>query len=361
VSLCLTDEWEKAHEIIEMLKITSTPGISVYSALASAAFRNEKPDVAWKALSEIMLRKMIPQSNMYISHLQYCQLEDTKVFNSRMEEIFNFWAEHDIIPNREIISAYANAASKYGWSISLSTISGKNGYCKQCGHSLPKIIFSEKDFQELAKSVMDRVIIGSDIYQNTNPKELSKFEKFIENTKPYDIVIDGLNLTYIQNHSVPTLLLLIKVIKYFHKFGKKILVLTRKHQKKLSAFKHIERHAFVFLTDNLSADDPYILYATMVSGMNTMFVSLDLMRQHMHSLNNTRLRQEFKKWQFSHQYFVKTSANGIRIQEPFVCMPIAQKTDNCWHVPYTSDNFIGARSREFPNKWYCLKHNEKNK
>lgn len=124
-SLCLTDEWEKTHEIMEMLKITSTPGTTVYSALASAAFKNGKSDVAWKALSDMMLYKLIPQNNVYVSHLQCCQLEDTKSFNNKMEEMFNFWAEHSIIPYNKIISAYAETARKYGWSTELVTIHRK--------------------------------------------------------------------------------------------------------------------------------------------------------------------------------------------------------------------------------------------
>lgn len=47
---------------------------------------------------------------------------------------------------------------------------------------------------------MNRVIIGSDIYHKTNPNELNRFKTFIEKTKPYDIVIDGLNLIYIQKN-----------------------------------------------------------------------------------------------------------------------------------------------------------------
>jgi len=43
---------------------------------------------------------------------------------------------------------------------------------------------------------MDDVIIGSDIYHKTNPKELQNFKKFVEKTKPYDIVIDSLNIIY---------------------------------------------------------------------------------------------------------------------------------------------------------------------
>jgi len=125
ISLCLTDEWEKTHEIIEMMKITSTPGTTVYCALAGAAFRNGKPDIAWKALSNVVLRKLIPRNFVYTSHLQYCQLQDAKVFNNRMEEMFNFWVKHNIIPYNQITSTYANTARKYGWSTKLVTISRK--------------------------------------------------------------------------------------------------------------------------------------------------------------------------------------------------------------------------------------------
>lgn len=79
------------------------------------------------------------------------------------------------------------------------------GSCKHCGYSLSEITFNEKNFRDLAEFMMKRVIIGSDIYHKTNPQELQRFKKFIEETKPYDIVIDGLNISYIQNHFKPTL------------------------------------------------------------------------------------------------------------------------------------------------------------
>lgn len=123
VSLCLTDQWEKAHEIIEMMKITTDPGTSAYSALAGAAFRNGKSDIAWRTLLEITLRRLIPHDIVYTSHLQYCELEGSKVFNDRMEEMFKFWAENSMMPYNRIISAYVDTATKYGWSIVPTTIS----------------------------------------------------------------------------------------------------------------------------------------------------------------------------------------------------------------------------------------------
>lgn len=64
---------------------------------------------------------------------------------------------------------------------------------------------------------MNRIIIGSDIYRKTNPQELQRFKKFIENTKPYDIVIDGLNISYIQNNYMPMLevVILVKIINIY--------------------------------------------------------------------------------------------------------------------------------------------------
>ncbi|XP_072754329.1 mitochondrial ribonuclease P catalytic subunit isoform X2 [Anoplolepis gracilipes] len=360
VSLCLTNQWEKTYEIMEMLKITSNPGTSVYSALAGAAFKNGKSDIAWKTLLEMTLHRLIPQNIVYTSHLEYCELKGIKVFNDGMEQMFKFWGEHSIRPYTRIINAYINTATKYGWSVAPTTISTE-GCCRICGHSLMEITFSEKSFRDLAESVMNKVIIGSDIYCKTNPRELHRFKKFIEDTKPYDIVIDGLNMTYIQNNYTPILQTLVEVIEYFSKCKKKILVLTRKHQKKLPIFKYIEQHALVFLTDNLSADDPYILYATMSSGKNTKFVSLDLMRQHKHSLKDLHLQREFKKWQCSHQYFVRKTKTDIHIQEPSVYLPTAQKNGDCWHVPYVNDDFTYAESFEFPDKWYCLKYKDKNK
>lgn len=105
-------------------------------------------------------------------------------------------------------------------------------------------------------------------------------------------------------------------------------------------------------------DDPYILYATMASGNNAMFVSLDLMRQHMHSLQEPRLQKEFKKWQCSHQYLVRTRGLGdIHIQEPFIYMPIAHKNNDHWHIPYVSDDSTYTNSYDFPDKWYCFQYN----
>lgn len=88
-----------------------------------------------------------------------------------------------------------------------------SGSCQYCGHSLSKITLSKNSFQKLAMSVMNKLILGPDIYQKTNPEELQRFKKFIEKTKPYDIVIDGLNIFYMRKTPLgPTLGTVISIL-----------------------------------------------------------------------------------------------------------------------------------------------------
>jgi len=123
ISLCLTDQWEKSFETLEMLKMTNVPGNTVYSALTAAAFRNRKSNIAWKLLSELMSHGFIPQDIVYTSYLLYCQLEGKETFNQNMAKIFDFWAEYSILPRNNIISAYVDTAAKYGWFGKATSIS----------------------------------------------------------------------------------------------------------------------------------------------------------------------------------------------------------------------------------------------
>lgn len=123
ISLCLTDEWKRTYELIDMVKTTSVPGKTVYSALASAAFRNGESSAAWEALLQIVSRKQIPQDIVYKSYLQFCEREDERTFNDKIEEMFAFWSENSIMPYNRIISAYADVAGRYGWSATATSIS----------------------------------------------------------------------------------------------------------------------------------------------------------------------------------------------------------------------------------------------
>lgn len=46
---------------------------------------------------------------------------------------------------------------------------------------------------------MKKVVKGADIYQKTTPEEWERFERVIHKNGPFDIVMDGLNVSYLGN------------------------------------------------------------------------------------------------------------------------------------------------------------------
>lgn len=157
------------------------------------------------------------------------------------------------------------------------------GTCRTCSHKLESFKVSTELFSNLAKEIRENVIIGSDVYQKTTPKELRFFLQFVEKRKPWDIVIDGLNVAYLSKlarkvagHLVSKIYALSiftngRLAKKWlyqkkHAFlqvkstvalcaetmGKKVLVLGRQHMKSWPKLdlSYIEYHADVFLAQN---------------------------------------------------------------------------------------------------------------
>lgn len=48
----------------------------------------------------------------------------------------------------------------------------------------------------LSASILKNLIIGENAFCGTSPEELKRYILFIKTMKPYDIVIDGLNVAF---------------------------------------------------------------------------------------------------------------------------------------------------------------------
>ena len=68
--------------------------------------------------------------------------------------------------------------------------------CQNCKKNLNQTTLDETDFKTLSDSVLKKLIVGKNVYCVTSPQELKRYMLFLKTMKPYDVVIDGLNVAY---------------------------------------------------------------------------------------------------------------------------------------------------------------------
>lgn len=70
---------------------------------------------------------------------------------------------------------------------------------------------------------------------------------------------------------------------------------------KWPAWNLITQNAKTFLTDDISQDDPYLLYCALICGINTKIISRDLMRSHVFLLKDQHYKRLFNRWLFQNR------------------------------------------------------------
>lgn len=61
---------------------------------------------------------------------------------------------------------------------------------------LRSVHVSDDEFSHLRSHFLDEIFIRNKVFDKSMPKEFDSFIKFIDQTMPFDIVIDGLNVAY---------------------------------------------------------------------------------------------------------------------------------------------------------------------
>ncbi|KAF7995142.1 hypothetical protein HCN44_004614 [Aphidius gifuensis] len=367
IALSKTKRWKECFELMDMVKLSMNPRTVIGSSISAAAFDNNEENIGWEYLKN-MLPNLWPDEKPYISYLNYCirttDKNNTIELENKIIKMFEFWKYYDIHPWVDILDKYYEAINQT-WIGSVANVKS-TGECQNCGHTLDHLQLTQEQFDSLSQAVLDKVLLGDNIYYTTTPKEFIEFKYFIEKTRPYDVVIDGLNAAYSLRQSKDYRALggeATKVVKLFKDQNKKVLVLGRKHMNKWKgpAMSYVQKNALMFLTNDLSEDDPYLLYATLKSGIDTYFSSKDLMRQHKYSVNDPNLRKLFKMWQVTRQVVPKyygTVNKSLFLKYPPSYVPIAQSTDTHWHIPCILNKAYGnpiINDNEAPKQWYCLK------
>ncbi|KAK9511233.1 hypothetical protein O3M35_005830 [Rhynocoris fuscipes] len=362
LALSLTSAWRQALTLIDMCKLSSEPTSKMYNALIVASFNNNDCKLGWQLMENAI------QENRTIS-AEAITLSINHQSKLNTHTLLKLFEKYNVRISRDsadvLLENHRNTSASQSIAPNITKIN-KMGGCSNCNETLKPVELTNSEFLELKKKFLSPVLVGENIFLKSKPAELEAFLKFIEQTGRVDVVLDGLNVAYMAGTNkgkYNTSSMLLKVVDWFSEMGKRVLVIGRTHMLKWPQ-KHmalIKKKSCLFLTDDVSADDPYVLYAAMFSGFGTIFVSRDQMRAHKFLLKEPTLRVIFSKWQQKHQYYIKTvTANGRVIFErpPPYLQCVQESATGRWHLPLVCESALksGVPAHVLPQitSWLCL-------
>lgn len=356
--LMLSDRWREALLLLEDMKKVMTPSKTNYNDCIKGALLHKDVNLAWNLYQEMLGQGLIPMLETLKAFFDFGKdITDDKLLN-----ILSYLRNNQLYPGESFahsIKTWFESIPGEKWKGQFTSIQ-KSGHCLGCGHTLESIHLSPEEYAFLKEKILTDVIDGGDQYKKTTPEELMIFKDFVQHYPPFDIVIDGLNVAKMFP-KVRESQVLLNVVSQLAKQNLRLLVLGRKHMQwgssrwRKNEMEKMQKQASCFFADNISEDDPFLLYATLHSGNHCKFITKDLLRDHKACLPDPKTQRLFFKWQRGHQLAIVNIFPGSKITfQPILSYDtVVQTTGDSWHIPYDEDQ-VERNSCEVPNKWLCL-------
>uniref|UniRef100_A0A8D0M267 Mitochondrial ribonuclease P catalytic subunit n=1 Tax=Sus scrofa TaxID=9823 RepID=A0A8D0M267_PIG len=341
-----TDRWREALLLLEDLKKVIIPSKMNYNDCIQGALLHQDVNVAWKLHQELLGHDIVPMLETLKAFFDFGKGIKDDEYSNKLQDILLYLRNNQLYPGESF------AHSIKTWF--------ESGQCLGCGKTVESIHLSSEEYEFLKERIMRDVIDGGDQYRKTTPQELKRFQNFVKYCPPFDIVIDGLNVAKMFPKARESQVLL-DVVSQLAKQNLKVLVLGRKHMLMQNSrwrkddMEKVQKQASYFFADNISEDDPFLLYATLHSGNHCKFITKDLMRDHKACLPDAKTQRLFFKWQQGHQLAIISRHPGSRITFQHILSydTVVQTTGDSWHIPYDED-LVERYSYEVPTKWLCL-------
>lgn len=360
--LCVTDRWQESLTYINQLP-KSHLTTETLNALACAALRNKAYGLAWNIITKWYRSSASPATTVFVEYMKFVislHKKDPVQAYECFISLANYVQNRNIILKEKAvvyIEEYFKRMNDYKTSYSKVD---RDGICSSCKRKLEACSLTREEFMILRDSFLKYSLQKSDIFINTTGSEFEKYCKYVDKYKPFDIVLDGLNVAHAdqEDKSRKNLAMqLFHVVNHLSKYVRRILVLGRYHMKEwpLPIMRAVRSKSSIFYVSNITQDDPYLIYAALASGPKTLLVSDDMMRDHMSRLPDPQSLHLFKKWQQSHQVYLQKgeNENEILLMGPLKhAITIQGNMGKGWHVPF--DNEMKREPYEELNNWLCV-------
>lgn len=357
-----SDRWREALLLLEDIKKVMTPSKKNYNDCIQGALLHQDVNIAWNLYKEMLCQDLIPMMETLKAFFDFGKDIKDDQYSNKLVDILLYLRNNQLYPGESFaqsIKTWFESVPGEQWKGQFTTIQ-KSGQCSGCGKTIESIHLSSEEYEYLKGKIMRDVIDGGDQYKKTTPQELKRFKNFVKYCPPFDIVIDGLNVAKMFPKARESQVLS-NVVSQLAKQNLQVLVLGRKHMLTPCArwrkeeMEKVQKQASCFFADNISEDDPFLLYATLHSGSHCKFITKDLMRDHKACLPDAKTQRLFFKWQQGHQLAIISRLPGSKITFQHILSydTVVQTTGDSWHIPYDED-LVERYSYEVPTKWLCL-------
>ncbi|KAL2790023.1 mitochondrial ribonuclease P catalytic subunit isoform 1 precursor [Daubentonia madagascariensis] len=321
-----SDRWREALLLLEDIKKVMIPSRKNYNDCIQGALLHQDVNIAWNLYQELVGHDLIPMLETLKAFFDFGKDIKDDHYSNKLLDILLYLRNNQLYPGESFahsIKTWFESVPGQQWKGQFTTIQ-KSGQCSGCGKTIESIRLSPEEYEFLKGKIMRDVIDGGDQYKKTTPS-------------------------------------LLELVSQLAKQNLRLLVLGRKHMLKKSSrwrkdeMEKVQKQACCFFADDISEDDPFLLYATLHSGNHCKFVTKDLMRDHKACLHDAKTQHLFFKWQQGHQLAIMNKFPGSKITFQHILSydTVVQTTGDSWHIPYDED-LVERYSYEVPTKWLCL-------
>ncbi|XP_008572059.1 PREDICTED: mitochondrial ribonuclease P protein 3 isoform X2 [Galeopterus variegatus] len=315
-----SDRWRESLLLLEDIKKVITPSKKNYNDCIQGALLHQDVNTAWHLYQELLGHDLIPLLETLKAFFDFGKDIKDDHYSNKLLDILLYLRNNQLYPGESFahsIKTWFESVPGKQWKGQFTTIQ-KSGQCLGCGRTIEPIHLSPEEYEFLKGKIMKDVIDGGDQYKKTTPQELKRFENFVKSSPPFDIVIDGLNVAKMFPKARESKVLL-DVVSQLAKQNLRLLVLGRKHMLRQRSrwrkdeMEKVQKQASCFFADDISKDDPFLLYATLHSGNHCKFITKDLMRDHKACLPDAKTQRLFFKWQQGHQLAIMNRFLGSKV------------------------------------------------
>ncbi|XP_072283735.1 mitochondrial ribonuclease P catalytic subunit [Pyxicephalus adspersus] len=372
--LSQTDRWRESIGILEAMRKIGPVSARNFGDCIKVANKHQEVALGWALYDGILQNNMVPPPDAIQSFFDVAQDLQNDDYRKRLISILSYFREIQFYPGEplmESILSWFESIPGESWRGKITRVTDSTNFKFPAGPAPRRMHTARSHASPASASPLGRrcqpghhqMDPGQHRWKTPRAcedQELQKFLEFVNSRPPYDIVVDGLNVAYHGKRNILSQALL-DVVSYLRGKGRRILVLGRKHMLVPSRkwlkqdIQLLQQYADCFFLDNISLDDPFLLYACLNSGSQCYIMTKDLLRDHKACLPDAETKRLFFKWQRGHQIVIQDyTSKNLRLQPAQSYDTIVQCTDTSYHIPYDKAD-VERATFEVPKTWLCLK------